>query len=174
MRWCCTPTPVGPFSLHETPPKECTDMAQGKIWQHKATQTPTPECQALNTMINAILYHTPTKAGTFTLHKSPLHKKQMYAATHHPAQEPSTQTPTISMSMVNIWYHTPTVVPSPCAKTPPHKKWMCAATHHPTQEPPSTQTPATYMLTVNIWYHTPTVADTFALCKNPPAQKMDV
>ncbi|KAF9503947.1 hypothetical protein BS47DRAFT_1369162 [Hydnum rufescens UP504] len=135
-------------------------MAQGKIWQHEATQTPTPECQAPNTMImQSRTTHPP---------------KQVLSLCENPPDEVTDELSPPNMTIDKIAYHTPAEVGAFALHKPPlHEKQMYTATHHPTQEP-STQTPAISMSMVNIWYHTPTAAGTFALCKNSPARKMDL
>ncbi|KAF9514804.1 hypothetical protein BS47DRAFT_1361513 [Hydnum rufescens UP504] len=96
-------------------------MAQGKIWQHEAAQTPTPECQAPNMTINAISYHTPTLAGVLSLHKNP--PDEVMDELLCPA--PNT---TIDKTA----YHTPTEVGAFALHKPPCTKNRC-------MQPPATQ-----------------------------------
>ncbi|KAF9503949.1 hypothetical protein BS47DRAFT_1369164 [Hydnum rufescens UP504] len=194
---------LGPFSLHETPPEECTDMAQGKIWQREAAQTPTPECQAPNMMIMQSRTTHPPK-WVLSLHENPpdevtdeLSVPSPYAnppcmkngCMQPPATQPKNPAPKHLQSPCrwliygtthplwrvcgNTWYLCP-------VQKLPHTKNGCA--QPPATQPKNPPAPEHPQPTCRrlIYSTTPrcsgcvVMPDTFALCKNPPAQKMDV
>ncbi|KAF9514190.1 hypothetical protein BS47DRAFT_1361859 [Hydnum rufescens UP504] len=150
---------LGPFSLRETPPEECTDRAQGIQGFTQPFKTPMVNYPQHAT--NQTQCHTPTLAATRTLI---LRNNKLNAGPH--TRSGSTQRAAVAA----LWVSPRCTKPHPTRTQ--DEKWTWVATRNPIQEP-SARTPTSYTTMDEIWYHTPPVGCLFSHYETPPKASTD-